>query len=55
MAYRSRDFLLLAKIHAVRDEHPMWNRRVGVYLRPVGEGFEVVGVERESNLPDAVL
>ena len=51
----SRDLFLLVEIHAVQDEHPMWNRRVGVYLRPVGDGFEVVGVERESNPPDAVM
>ena len=33
----------------------MWNRRVGIYLRPVGETFEVVGVERESDLPDNLM
>ncbi len=49
------DLFLLAEIHAVWDERPMWNRRVGVYLRPVGESFEVVGVERESDPPDAVM
>ena len=49
------DLFLLAEIHAVHDQHPMWNRRVGVYLRPVGESFEVVGVERESDPPDTEM
>ena len=42
---------LLAEIRTRHDEHPRWNRRVGVYLRPVGDVFEVVGVERESDPP----
>jgi hypothetical protein len=46
---------LLAEVYAVNDDHPMWNRRVGIYLRPVGESFEVVGVERESNPPDNLM
>ena len=46
---------LLAEVHAIHDDYPMWNRRVGVYLRPVGETFEVVGIERESDPPDAVM
>ena len=46
---------LVAEIRAVHDNHPMWNRRVTVYLRPVGGGFEVVGVERESDSPDLMM
>ena len=46
---------LLAEVHALNDDHPMWNRRVGIYLRPVGETFEVVGVERESDPPDNLM
>ena len=42
----------LAEVHALNDDYPMWNRRVGIYLRPVGRTFEVVGVERESDPPD---
>ena len=40
---------LLAEIHTRHDDHPRWNRRVGVYLRAAGETFEVVGIERESD------
>lgn len=50
-----RDRFLLAEIHSLHDEHPMWNRRVGVYLRPSGGTFEVVGVERESDPPDNIM
>ncbi len=39
---------LLAEIHSLRDEHPTWNTRIGVYLRPAGDTFEIVGIERES-------
>ena len=46
---------LLAEVHAINDDHPMWNRRVGIYLRPVGETFEVVGIERESDPPDNLM
>ena len=49
------DLFLLAEVHALHDDYPMWNRRVGVYLRPVGETFEVVGIERESDPPDATM
>ena len=42
---------LLAEIRTRHDDHPRWNRRVGVYLRPVGDTFEVVGLERESDPP----
>jgi hypothetical protein len=43
---------LLAEVHTLNDDYPMWNRRVGIYLRPVGRTFEVVGIERESDPPD---
>jgi len=46
---------LLAGIHAMNDAHPRWNRRVGVYLRPSGASFDVVGLERESDPPDRVM
>ena len=46
-----RESFLLAEIHSLNDLHPMWNRRVGVYLRPVRGTFEVVGIERESDPP----
>ena len=46
---------LLAEIHALNDEHPLWNRRVGVYLRPTADGFDVVGIERESDPPDRAM
>ncbi len=43
------DHFLLAEIHTRHDDHPRWNRRVGVYLRPAAGTFEVVGIERESD------
>ena len=42
---------LLAEIRTRHDDHPRWNRSVGVYLRPAGDAFEVVGLERESDPP----
>ena len=45
------DRFLLAEIRTLHDDHPRWNRRVGVYLRPAGDTFEVVGIERESDPP----
>ncbi len=50
-----RDTFLVADIHAVHDDYPMWNRRVAVYLRPVGDRFEVVGIDRESDPPDRLM
>ncbi len=38
---------LLAEIRSLNDHHPHWNERVGVYLRPSHNGYEVVGIERE--------
>jgi len=46
---------LLAEVYGMNDDHSMWDRRVGVYLRPVGETFEVVGIERESGPPDNLM
>ena len=46
---------LVADVYSVSDEYPGWNRRVRVYLRPEGTSFVVVGVERESDPPDAVM
>lgn len=42
---------LLAEIHTLHEDHPRWNRGVGVYLRPAADGFEVVGIERGSDPP----
>ena len=30
------DCYLLARIHTLHDDHPCWNRRIGVYLQPTG-------------------
>ena len=49
------DRFLLVEIHSLHEDHPMWNRRVGIYLRPEGSGFSVVGIERESDPPDALI
>ena len=49
------DRFLLAEIFSRHDDHPMWNRRVGVYLRSQGATFEVVGIERESDPPDNIM
>ena len=45
------DRFLPAEIRTRHDDHSRWNRRVGVYLRPAGGTFEVVGIERESDPP----
>ena len=45
------NLFLLAEIHTQHDDHRRWNRRVGVYLRPVDGTFEVVGMEREADPP----
>ena len=49
------EVLLMAEIHSIHEDHPMWNRSVAVYLRSTGGAFEVVGIERESDPPDAVM
>ena len=49
------DRFLLAELYSLHGDHPMWNRRVGVYLRPQGGTFGVVGIERESDPPDNVM
>ena len=49
------NLFLLAEIHAIHADQPMWNRRVGVYLRPIGSTYEVVGIEWESDPPDRVM
>ena len=46
---------LVAEIHSENPEHPGWNRRVGVYLRPVEMSFAVVGIERASDPPDGTM
>ena len=50
-----RELFLKAEIHSLHEDHPMWNRSVAVYLRPSAGLFEVVGIERESDPPDAVM
>jgi hypothetical protein len=45
---RNKHLLLLAEIYSLNPEYPHWNKRIGVYLRPTGQTYEVVGVERES-------
>ena len=50
-----RELFLMAQVHALHDAHPMWNRSVAVYLRPRGGTFEVVGIDRESDPPDAEM
>lgn len=42
---------LLAEIYSINDNYPQWNRRIGVYLRPSENGYEVVGIERQSEMP----
>ena len=49
------EVFLVAEIHSIHEDHPMWNRSVAVYLRSTGGSFEVVGIERESDPPDAVM
>ena len=29
-------------------DHPQWNRSVRVYFRPVGQGYRITGIDRES-------
>ncbi len=40
------DSYLMAEIRSVREDFPAWNQPVRVYLRPTGEGFDLVGIER---------
>ena len=49
------DLFLLAEIYSLNNDHPLWNRQVGVYLRPRGGTFDVVGIERESDPPTNVM
>lgn len=39
---------LLAEILSVNEDYPHWSTTVGVYLRPHGAGYEIVGIEREN-------
>ena len=50
-----REVFLVAEIHSIHEDHPRWNRSVAVYLRSTGGSFEVVGIERESDPPNAVM
>jgi hypothetical protein len=40
------DAYLMAEIRSVHESFPAWNTPVRVYLRPSGESFDVVGIER---------
>lgn len=42
---------LRAELRTLHNGHPLWNRKVDIYLRPTNNGFEVVGIERESDPP----
>ncbi len=46
---------LVVEIHSLHDDYPAWNRRLVVYLRPEGGTFTIVGIERESDPPDAIM
>ena len=46
--HRHEQLFLLAEIYSLNDEYPHWNKRIGVYLRPTNDGYEVVGLERDS-------
>jgi hypothetical protein len=46
--HAGKHLFLLAEIYSLNDNHPQWNKRIGVYLRPTERGYEVVGLERES-------
>jgi hypothetical protein len=39
---------LLAEIRSMNEDYPHWGTIVGVYLRPKGSTYEIVGIERES-------
>ena len=45
---KDENLFLLAEIHSLHDEHPHWNKRIGLYLRSNGSSYEVVGIDRES-------
>ncbi len=45
---RHEHLYLLAEIHTLNNKYPHWNKPTSVYLRPKGQGYEVVGIERES-------
>ena len=47
--YRNQDhLLLLAEIHSLNENYPHWAKRIGVYFRPSRNGYEIVGIDRES-------
>lgn len=43
-----QDRYLVAEIRSRHSQQPAWRTPVRVYLRPAGDTFEVVGIERES-------
>ncbi len=45
---KDKSRLLLAEINSLREDHPKWDKRIGVYLRSNGSSYEVVGIDRES-------
>jgi hypothetical protein len=44
----SQESFLLAEIRSIHADYPHWSQSIGVYLRPGGAGYDVVGIERES-------
>jgi len=40
------ELFLVAEIHTLEPDHPAWNQRIGVTLRPGSGGYEIVGIER---------
>ncbi len=39
---------LLAEIRSIHVDYPHWSTSIGVYLRPGGAAYEIVGIDRES-------
>lgn len=44
----SRELFLVAELRTKNEDFPHWSAAVRVYLRPEGDGYEVVGIDRES-------
>jgi hypothetical protein len=42
------NIFMMAEIYAENDQFPHWNHAVRVYLRPAGNTYEVVGIERDT-------
>lgn len=44
----ANDTLWVAEIRSEHRQYPAWNAPVRVFLRPRGEGYDVVGIERDA-------